>query len=117
MGIKDFRVLVTMSQIARHQFLDEAFDQEHMKVDLYIGYKQTISQPYIVARMTELLIEKPVEGEKILKMMVLVLTQAAKCNTFIFAEEVIGIERRKATNFKKQMLFKFRIKNLNYKWR
>mgnify|MGYP003324829073 CR=1 FL=1 len=57
LGIKDFRVLDAISQIPRHIFLDEAlWSRAYENRSLTIGYKQTISQPYIVARMTELLI-------------------------------------------------------------
>ena len=57
LGIKDFRVLDAISQIPRHTFLDEAlWSRAYENRPLTIGYKQTISQPYIVARMTELLI-------------------------------------------------------------
>tara|TARA_B100001029_G_C15019597_1_gene429643 strand:+ start:672 stop:1352 length:681 start_codon:yes stop_codon:yes gene_type:complete len=57
LGIKDFRVLDAISQIPRHIFLDEAlWSRAYENRPLTIGYKQTISQPYIVARMTELLI-------------------------------------------------------------
>lgn len=56
-GISNIHVLETMSKTARHIFLDEAFT--HMAYEdksLPIGYGQTLSQPYIVARMTELLL-------------------------------------------------------------
>ena len=54
MGIKDFRVLDAMSQVPRHIFLDEAlWSRAYENRSLTIGYKQTISQPYIVAKMTE----------------------------------------------------------------
>ena len=57
LGIKDFRVLDAISQVPRHIFLDEALrSRAYENRSLTIGYKQTISQPYIVARMTELLI-------------------------------------------------------------
>ena len=57
MGIKDFRVLDAMSQVPRHIFLDEAlWSRAYENRALTIGYKQTISQPYIVAKMTEYLI-------------------------------------------------------------
>ena len=57
MGIKDFRVLDAMSQVPRHIFLDEAlWSRAYENRSLTIGYKQTISQPYIVAKMTEHLI-------------------------------------------------------------
>jgi len=67
MGIKDFRVLDAMSQIPRHIFLDNALQSRaYENRSLTIGYKQTISQPYIVARMTELLISHTKSRGKIL---------------------------------------------------
>ena len=53
MGIKDFRVLDAMSQVPRHIFVDNALQSRaYENRSLTIGYKQTISQPYIVAKMT-----------------------------------------------------------------
>ena len=58
MGIKDFRVLDAMAQIPRHIFIDEALrSRAYENRSLTIGYQQTISQPYIVAKMTEALIK------------------------------------------------------------
>ncbi|MBN2059144.1 MAG: protein-L-isoaspartate(D-aspartate) O-methyltransferase [Deltaproteobacteria bacterium] len=55
-GIKDKGVLDAMSKINRHLFLDEALiGQAYNDNPLPIGYKQTISQPYIVALMTQAL--------------------------------------------------------------
>lgn len=55
-GIKDPRVLAAMRKIPRHLFLDEAlWPQAYDDHPLPIGEKQTISQPYIVALMTEAL--------------------------------------------------------------
>lgn len=55
-GIKDRRVINAMLKVPRHLFLDEAFwPQAYEDHPLPIGEKQTISQPYIVALMTELL--------------------------------------------------------------
>lgn len=55
-GIKDEVVLSAMSAIPRHIFVDEALSiRAYEDVSLPIGFGQTISQPYIVARMTELL--------------------------------------------------------------
>ena len=55
-GIKDQRVINAMRKIPRHLFLDEAFwPQAYEDHPLPIGEKQTISQPYIVAIMTEAL--------------------------------------------------------------
>ena len=57
LGIKDFRVLDAISQVPRHIFVDEALrSRAYENRSLTIGYQQTISQPYIVAKMTELLI-------------------------------------------------------------
>ncbi len=55
-GIRDTEVLRAMKTVARHEFvLDEYLDQAYDDHPLPIGYGQTISQPYIVALMTELL--------------------------------------------------------------
>jgi len=58
-GIHNGRVLAVMSEIPRHVFVDEALESRaYEDTALPIGHNQTISQPYIVARMTELLLEK-----------------------------------------------------------
>ncbi|WP_047539080.1 protein-L-isoaspartate(D-aspartate) O-methyltransferase [Methylotenera versatilis] len=55
-GIKDEVVLSAMGEIPRHIFVDEALSiRAYEDVSLPIGFGQTISQPYIVARMTEVL--------------------------------------------------------------
>jgi protein-L-isoaspartate(D-aspartate) O-methyltransferase len=55
-GIKDSRVLRAFRKVPRHFFLDEAlWPQAYEDYPLPIGEKQTISQPYIVALMTEAL--------------------------------------------------------------
>ena len=66
-GIKDIRVLEAMRDTPRHLFLDEALaSRAYEDLALPIGYQQTISQPYIVARMTEILIEdKKLESQPI----------------------------------------------------
>ncbi len=56
-GIRDFRVINAIRETPRHLFLDEALAHRAYENDaLPIGYNQTLSQPYIVARMTELLL-------------------------------------------------------------
>ncbi|GGE71926.1 protein-L-isoaspartate O-methyltransferase [Streptosporangium jomthongense] len=56
-GIQSDRVLEVMGQVPRHIFLDEALaHRAYEDTSLPIGYGQTLSQPYIVARMTELLL-------------------------------------------------------------
>lgn len=55
-GIKDDRVLDAIASIPRENFVDEALShQAYDDRSLPIGSGQTISQPYIVAKMTELL--------------------------------------------------------------
>ncbi len=57
-GIRNAGVLDVMRAIPRHIFIDEAFSHlSYEDVPVNIGYKQTISQPYIVARMTEAALE------------------------------------------------------------
>lgn len=55
-GIKDEVTLAAISEIPRHIFVDEALaTRAYEDVSLPIGYGQTISQPYTVAKMTEIL--------------------------------------------------------------
>ena len=55
-GVKDERVLAAMTAVPRHLFLEPALaSQAYIDASLPIGHHQTISQPYIVARMIELL--------------------------------------------------------------
>lgn len=55
-GVKDVRVLQAMETIPRHLFVDEGLiEQAYYDSPLPIGEHQTISQPYIVALMTEAL--------------------------------------------------------------
>jgi protein-L-isoaspartate(D-aspartate) O-methyltransferase len=65
-GIKDSRVVTAMKKVPRHLFLDEAlWPEAYEDHPVPIGEKQTISQPYIVALMTEAL--KLTGKEKILE--------------------------------------------------
>ena len=56
-GIKDPRVLDRIRNVPRHLFMDEALaTRAYEDTALPIGFGQTISQPYVVARMTEALL-------------------------------------------------------------
>lgn len=56
-GIRDARVLDVMRSTPRHLFVDEALSHRaYEDSSLPIGFGQTLSQPYTVARMTELLL-------------------------------------------------------------
>ena len=98
MGIKDFRVLDAMAQIPRHIFIDEALrSRAYENRSLTIGYQQTISQPYIVARMTELLISNT-QSRGILFKNILELGSGCGYQSAVlsyFAEEIHAIERIK----------------------
>jgi protein-L-isoaspartate(D-aspartate) O-methyltransferase len=57
-NIKNEQVLEVIASIPRHLFVDEALaSRAYENISLPIGHGQTISQPYMVARMTELLLE------------------------------------------------------------
>ncbi len=65
-GVSDPEVLDAMRSVPRHKFVpDEHLASSYADHPLPIGYGQTISQPYIVALMTELLELKP--GERVLE--------------------------------------------------
>lgn len=58
-GVKSRQVLDVMRVTPRHLFLDEALSHRaYEDTALPIGHKQTLSQPYIVGRMTELLLSR-----------------------------------------------------------
>lgn len=55
-GIRDEVVLAAINTVPRHIFVDEALStRSYEDVSLPIGFNQTISQPWVVARMTEVL--------------------------------------------------------------
>lgn len=57
-GIRNPKILDVIRTVPRHIFLDEALSHKaYEDVALPIGYGQTISQPYVVARMTEALLD------------------------------------------------------------
>ena len=57
MGVENEEVLRIMSLVPRHLFMDQALtSRAYENTSLPIGHGQTISQPYIVAKMTELLL-------------------------------------------------------------
>ena len=57
-GVKDERVLEVLARVPRHEFLEDAFKgRAYENNALPIGLSQTISQPYIVALMTEAILQ------------------------------------------------------------
>ncbi|MCA1790488.1 MAG: protein-L-isoaspartate(D-aspartate) O-methyltransferase [Thioalkalivibrio sp.] len=58
LGIRSAAVLEAIRQVPRHLFVEEALvHRAYENIALPIGYRQTVSQPYIVARMTETLLD------------------------------------------------------------
>jgi protein-L-isoaspartate(D-aspartate) O-methyltransferase len=59
-GIRDERVLGAMAAVPRHLFVEEALaSRAYEDTALPIGFGQTISQPYVVAKMIAILLENP----------------------------------------------------------
>ena len=64
-GITDERVLAAMATVPRHIFIDEALaHRSYEDSSLPIGHGQTISQPFIVALMTQTLLDAPKSGPR-----------------------------------------------------
>lgn len=93
-GIKDEAVLEIMRNVPRHVFIDEALaSRAYEDTALPIGSGQTISQPYIVARMTEVLLDGNAKLGKVLE-----IGTGSAYQTAILAqvaEQVFSIERIK----------------------
>lgn len=89
-GIVNEMVLSVMGQIPRHIFVDEALaSRSYEDTALPIGHGQTISQPYIVARMTELLLS--VNPKRVLEVGTGSGYQTAVLSPFV--EQVYTVER------------------------
>lgn len=90
-GIRDERVLAAMNQIPRHQFVEEALaSRAYEDSALPLGFQQTISQPFVVARMIELLCHNRELG-KVLEVGAGCGYQAAVLS--VLATEVYSVER------------------------
>lgn len=115
-GITDWRVLDVMRSTPRHIFLDEALaNRAYEDVALPIGHGQTISQPYVVARMTEAVLQSanPESGRlgKVLDVGTGCGYQAAIIAQL--AEEVLSIERIRSLQEKaRRHLAALRIRNV-----
>jgi protein-L-isoaspartate(D-aspartate) O-methyltransferase len=110
-GMADERVLAAMAAVPRHLFVEEALaSRAYEDSSLPIGFGQTISQPYVVARMIEaLLAGRP--GQKVLEVGTGCGYQAAVL-AGIYAE-VYSIERIKALHERaRSNLLGLRLKNL-----
>ncbi len=94
-GIRDERVLAAMAAVPRHLFVEEALaSRAYEDTALPIGFAQTISQPYVVARMLESLIANQKSPGKVLEVGTGCGYQAAVLAGLF--REVYSIERIKA---------------------
>jgi protein-L-isoaspartate(D-aspartate) O-methyltransferase len=106
--ITDSKVLQAMFTIPRHEFVDEGIrESAYNDYPLPIGEGQTISQPYIVALMTQLLELKG--GEKVLEIGTGSGYQAAVLAEIV--KEVYTVELYESLSKKSEIL----LKNLGYK--
>ncbi len=100
-GVKDERVIAAMKKVPRHLFVEEALQgQAYSDQPLPIGEKQTISQPYMVALMTEAL--ELTGREKVLE-----IGTGSGYQTAILAEcaaKVFSIERIRSLAIKARKL-------------
>ncbi|OGI62282.1 MAG: protein-L-isoaspartate O-methyltransferase [Candidatus Muproteobacteria bacterium RBG_16_60_9] len=113
-GIVDERVLDAIRRVPRHLLIDEALaSRAYEDTALPIGYGQTISQPYIVARMTEALCA----GRTLRR--VLEIGTGSGYQTAVLArlaEEVYSIERLEPLlRTTRTRLLRIGIRNLHYK--
>ncbi|HEY8606370.1 MAG TPA: protein-L-isoaspartate(D-aspartate) O-methyltransferase [Noviherbaspirillum sp.] len=95
-GIQDKKVLAAMEAVPRHMFIEPGLaSQAYIDASLPIGHHQTISQPYIVARMIEVLRAGPNGGklDKVLEIGTGCGYQAAVLS--LVAKDVFSIERIK----------------------
>lgn len=114
-GLSDTRVLEVIRSTPRHLFVDEALaHRAYEDTALPIGHNQTISQPYMVGRMTELLLA----GGPLDK--VLEVGTGSGYQTAVLAqlvERVFSVERIQPLQDKaKERLQQLNIRNVVYRW-
>ena len=119
-GIKDPRVLEALYQTPRHEFVDVTFtSRAYQDMSLPIGFQQTISQPYVVAKMTEILIQGNVLEEKPLGAVLEIGTGCGYQTAVIsrFCRKIFSLERIKALSLRAEKnLKKIGITNYQLRW-
>jgi protein-L-isoaspartate(D-aspartate) O-methyltransferase len=115
-GVKDGQVLAALETMPRHMFIEPALSsQAYADVSLPIAHNQTISQPYIVARMIELLKGSGQPLQRVLEIGTGCGYQAAVLSCV--AREVYSIERIKPLHeLAKANLRPLRIPNLRLQY-
>lgn len=117
-GVKDAKVLAALEAVPRHMFVQPALaSQAYIDASLPIGHHQTISQPYIVARMIEVMRANANGGmlDKVLEIGTGCGYQAAVLS--LVAKEVYSIERIKPLHeLAKSNLRPLRIANIRLQY-
>ncbi len=113
-GISSPKVLERIRQVPRHLFVDEALaSRAYEDTALPIGYGQTISQPYVVAKMTEALLAA-MSGDRVLE-----IGTGCGYQTAILAplaKQVFSVERiRELSTKARQRLRQLDIYNVQYR--
>jgi protein-L-isoaspartate(D-aspartate) O-methyltransferase len=113
-GVRDPRILAAMDRVPRHHFVDAALaSRAYEDTALPIGYGQTISQPYIVARSAELAAG---DRQDLASMKVLEIGTGCGYAAAVFAQlfgTVVSIERLRALHeMARDRLRALRIANL-----
>lgn len=113
-GIRSNAVLEQIRNVPRHLFVDEALaSRAYEDTALPIGLGQTISQPYVVARMTEALLDG-FKGEKVLEIGTGCGYQTAVLAPLV--KQIYTVERlRELQNKAKQRLRELDIYNVQFK--
>src|SRR5271170_4366392 len=113
-GIADPRVLDRIRNVPRHLFMDEALaSRAYEDTALPIGFGQTISQPYVVARMTEALLSAG-ETRNVLEIGTGCGYQTAVLSPLV--EKVYTIERiASLVTRARRTLRELRIRNVNFR--
>ncbi len=114
-GLSNAQVLEVIRRTPRHMFVDEAFSHRaYEDTSLPIGHNQTISQPYMVARMSELLLEAgPLD--KVLEIGTGSGYQTAILSQLV--ERVFSVERIQGLQDRaKERLVELNLRNVVFRW-
>ena len=114
-AITDERVLNAIRTVPRHQFVDEALaTRAYENTALPIGHGQTISQPWVVARMTEVLLAQGMPKR------VLEIGTGSGYQTAVLAqlvERVFSVERIQSLQDRaKERLAELKLRNVVFRW-
>lgn len=113
-GVRDEKVLAAVGRIPRHEFVEDAWQAEaYRNRPLPIGHAQTISQPYVVALMTQALLQGRARPKRVLE-----VGTGSGYQTAVLAElvdVVFSVERiRPLTELARQRLERLGYRNVHF---